>query len=606
MQISVIFVIIHSLEDFYTILLSVLYNNFERMVLSNMNKLSIRNKLILIFIIIFTIPIIISQLIFREYATRFSKESIEILNINNMKYIGASTDQFFGTIYNFSFYINMEKNITAYFSSSPNSPDIRQKQSAAQDVLSLLPFSNKYIKSVAVFGNNGQYVGSGNTQLTFSEQEKAKAKVYQGYYFWSVTPKADGSNEVDFCRLLRQPQNLSNEIGYLKIRLNMEDLDSLLSNSAHDGYSYFLVNENDELIYHFGDFDDEAILQYIKTNKLVDQENKTIFLDKWNCYVTPNKLTSIPWHIYSINKNIYTSSILETMQKVILIFTVLCFVFCFVLALIFTNVIVSPLKKLGHLMEHIENEDYTVRFRPNGNDEIAILATQFDQMTEKLHTLYNEVYLNNLKLKESQLSALQSQINPHFLYNTLDTIYWMSQFHHTEDVSQMVSALSRLFRLSLSGDKNDMVPLESELEHVRCYMYIQQIRYQDHLSYTIDTQVDTKHLSALKLILQPIVENAILHGIDKRGCGNVKINIFEQDDNLVYEVIDDAGTADVEKISKLLNSPVQSNESIGLKNINDRIILRYSDRYGISCEVKDGKTIFHVLLPIIKLDGESN
>ncbi len=221
-------------------------------------------------------------------------------------------------------------------------------------------------------------------------------------------------------------------------------------------------------------------------------------------------------------------------------------------------------------------------------------------MCERLQISYNEVDLKNIKLKDAQLSLLQSQINPHFLYNTLDTIYWMSEFNRTSDVSQMVSSLSRLFRLSLAGDENDMVPLTTEIEHVECYLYIQQVRHQDQLSYLLDTQVDASHYMVNKLILQPLVENAILHGIDVTGCGTVKIYIFQERDCLIYEVRNTGTAVDISAIQEILKKPISAESGIGIRNINDRIRLRHGNEYGISCSLEKDETVFRVTIPVIQ------
>lgn len=568
-----------------------------------MKIMSMRGKLNLIFIAIFIVPVAVSYFIMHKYAVDFSKDSIEMLNRNNMKYILSSTNSFFESIYDFSLYVNLEKNIISYFSGDMDDPAFSQKQSAAQDALSSLSFSNPYIKSVSIFSDKGPQIGSGSQILSLTDEERNLAKSYKGFYFWLVTPAGD-YNEMDFCRLLRQPANLNNEFGYIKIRLNTDSLDTLLQSETQGDYQYFIVNENNEMIYHTGNLEKYGIPKGITTELLAQYNGDTFFMEENQYYVTPAKLTLTPWYIYSVNAGSSTVSLSKTLQNTFFLFAVLCTIFCFFLAFLFTTIIVSPLKKLSLLMARIGEEDYSVRFHPKGRDEIGVLAAQFDKMTEKLETLYNEVYVSNLKLKESKLAILQAQINPHFLYNTLDTIYWMAKFHNNEDVCQMVSALSRLFRLSLSGGENDLVLLEGELEHIRCYLYIQKIRYQEQLTYQINNKSNPKNILVPKLILQPIIENAIHHGIGNHGHGHIDICISESDNCLIYEVSDDGGTADAEEINKMLRKPPQGEKGIGLKNINDRIVIRYSEKYGISCKVEDGKTIFRVVLPILK--GEVN
>ena len=571
-------------------------------------RIKLKAKLILIFVVIFLIPILLSLKIMDNYAVHFSQESTKSLNINNMKYIGAATDQLFTTVYNFSLYLGLEKNIRSYLLTAPTDENVQSMQIPAQEALSILPFSNTFIKSIAVFGNDGQFLNSGTTTLSLSDGERARADQYSGHYFWSFEQKDEQPN-IYFCRKLRLPANLATSIGYLKISMNLPELNQVFSQSGATNISYYIMDQSGTLFFSSDPGGGASeIASSFSYEALKAANGSSQYLPRQDCYITPYKIENTSWIVFSVSPNDYTPAITTELYKTFMAFSALCFVFCFILAMFFTRIIVSPLQKLGVLMEHIENEDYSVRFHAKGNDEITVLANQFDAMSEKLQSLYTQVYLSNLKLKQSQLSALQAQINPHFLYNTLDTIYWMSEFHHTGDVSRMISALSSLFRISISGDGDDMVPLQTEIEHVRCYMHIQQIRYQDQLSYSIDTQVDAEHTQVMKLILQPLVENAVIHGIGSVGRGNVTITVCEREGCLVYAITDDAGAADAAKINALIWDAASSSDGkgIGLKNINDRIILRYSKAYGIHCESDAGKTVFYVLLPMIRSDGDTN
>lgn len=573
-----------------------------------MLRIKLKTQLIVIFIVIFLIPILFSIKIMNDYAVRFSQESTQRLNISNMKYIGSATNQLFNSVYDFSLYLGLEKSISSYLLAPSSAENQLDLQLSAQGTLALLPFSNTFVKSVAVFRTDGQYLNSGTKKLTLNETERARADRYAGYYFWYFEREKD-IPDLYFCRQLRLPSNLSNIMGYLKISVSYKELDRLFFRPESDRTDYYIMDESGELLYGTNLKNENgktaASLSYGSLNALT---GNSALLSESNCFVTPYKIDKAPWVVFSVTENQYTSALTGTLNKSFLTYTVLCFVFCLILALIFTRIIVAPLKKLGTLMEHVQNEDYSVRFHAKGNDEITVLANQFDAMSEQLQTLYTQVYQYNLKLKQAQLSALQAQINPHFLYNTLDTIYWMSEFHHTGDVSQMVSSLSTLFRICISSNNDPMVPLKTELEHVKCYMHIQQIRYQNRLSYTINVQKELENLRVMKLILQPLLENSVIHGIGAVGRGSVTVNIYERDGRLIYEVIDDSHTADADKINRLIwcGDPDRKGKVTALRNINDRIVLSYSPDYGVYCINDKKRTIFYVLLPIIRTDGENN
>ncbi len=565
-----------------------------------MYKLSLKRQLIIVFVLLFLFPLVFSLCIMDDYAGRFAGDSIQRLNVQNMKHISASIDQVFRSVNDFSLYLLLEKNIRAYLSTPSGSPRETDLKVSAQEVLSILPISNTTIKAIALFGQQGQYLCTGINELGMSQAEKELADQNNGYYAWTVENAASQHPSIFFIRKLRIPTTLA-PIGYLKIRLNLDELASLFAMPREAETCYFIMTENDQLVY--ASAQDEQMRQAASSlsfAKLSENLGASVKLPRSDYYVTPCQVDCTPWIVFSVSQNDYGMVLRGTLTSTFISYIAVCSVFCLLLAIVFTRMIVAPLRKLGVLMEHISQEDYSVRFHAKGNDEIAMLANQFDMMSEKLQTLYTKVYLSELKLKQSQLSALQAQINPHFLYNTLDTIYWMSEFHHTSDVSQMIASLSALFRICISNGDSDQVSLKTEIEHVKCYMYIQQIRYQDQLSFSIHSTVDEERTSVMKLVLQPLVENAVIHGIGVVGHGTVTVEITQQEGKLVYEVSDDACVANAEEINAYIQAkdPVAEGKGIALRNINDRIVLRYSKQYGVTCICDGKRTTFRVLLPL--------
>lgn len=567
-------------------------------------KLNIRLKLILIFIVIFTIPMVISQIMFASYAKRFARDSTTTLNIQNMRSIGISLDQAFNSLYDFGLYATFETNITEFLTTPPDSPQFNQHRLNVINTLALLPYSNENVEGISIWGKNGQYVRSGE-RIYLTEEEQKFLNQNKGYPIWNFQTDPIGNTQIYFSRLLRIPTNLSAEIGYLKISMNIKALDSLFPAKGPIGTDYYIMDQQGNLVYHHSkDFPtSNSILSGITPALLKDNLESSLYHGTYDCYITPYQLSRTGWYLFGISTNNFENTVLNSLNTTRVIFTICCTFICLMLSFAFTVLIVSPLKKLGRTMEYITAiEDFSTRAEVTGHDEISNLAIQFNEMCEKLQVSYNEVYLKNIKLKEAEISNLQAQINPHFLYNTLDTIYWMSEFNRTADVSQMISTLSRLFRLSLAGDENDMVPLSSELEHIRCYLYIQQVRHQEQLSYHINTELESSNFMVIKLILQPLVENAILHGIDVTGSGIVRIHIRQEGECLIYEVWNTGTGVNLDSIQEILQKPISAETGIGIKNINDRIKLRHGKSYGITCAVESGETVFRVTMPVIRIE----
>jgi two-component system sensor histidine kinase YesM len=248
-------------------------------------------------------------------------------------------------------------------------------------------------------------------------------------------------------------------------------------------------------------------------------------------------------------------------------------------------------------MKKVEQSDY---FRMEevellASREVEALTKRFNRMMRKIGELMENVIAEQNAQRKSELKALQNQINPHFLYNTLDSILWMIENQRNSEAGQMVVALARLFRIGISNG-NEVIPLREELEHVRNYLLIQSIRYADSFEYSFETEPAALDTDTMKLILQPIVENCIYHGLkNKIDKGRININVSLEEDCLVLKVSDNGYGMRQEKIDELYGSfedGVASN-SVGLKNIFQRVMIYYGGRAEmlIESELDEGTTI---------------
>ncbi len=277
-----------------------------------------------------------------------------------------------------------------------------------------------------------------------------------------------------------------------------------------------------------------------------------------------------------------------------IIFAVLLIV-TLILVEFISHSITKPIKNLCISTKLVGNGDFTTRVPHSESDEIAMLATSFNTMIEKIGSLVEDVKLEQINLRKTELKLLQAQINPHFLYNTLDTIIWLAEGNKTKDVIQMVSALSKFFRIALSKGY-DYISIKEEEMLIRSYLQIQQYRYQDILEYEINISEQLENCSILKLTLQPIVENALYHGIkNKRGMGKIVIEGYCQG-NIVFLKVKDNGIGmdqgQVEKIKKLFTkskeNDIPEQKGFGLFNVNERIKLNFGAEYGIDVKSEYG------------------
>jgi len=295
---------------------------------------------------------------------------------------------------------------------------------------------------------------------------------------------------------------------------------------------------------------------------------------------------------YTKWKTIGVFSLSETLKEVTILrhYSILIGLVTLILAVIaaffFTASIAKPLGKLRSLMKKAEEGDLSVRFNSKYNDEIGQLGNSFNTMIKEISNLVDMVYTEQKRKREAELKTLQAQIKPHFLYNTLYTIQWMAGEHGAQEVVRIVGALANLFRIGLSKGK-EMIPVHEELEHVRSYLMIQKARYEDKLIYEINYEEEILNYRVLKLILQPLVENAIYHGIHaKRGGGTIKITARMDKEKLYFSVADDGIGMTEEKLAELRKSlDSQHGEAartgFGIFNVNERIRLSFGSEYGL-------------------------
>ena len=250
-----------------------------------------------------------------------------------------------------------------------------------------------------------------------------------------------------------------------------------------------------------------------------------------------------------------------------------------VLGLLFSRVFTRKIEELTRNMDQVNHGSREVTVYSDSNDEIGIMVNSFRKMMDEINRLIDEVYVNKIALKEYELKALQAQINPHFLYNTLSMMNWMAIRSNQMDISKVTLALSTFYRTALSKGE-DVVTVENCIQNTKAYLEIQLVMH-DH-GFTVDWEIDPtiKNEKMPKLLLQPIVENAIEHGIDEKeeGDKNLSLSFRGKEDVVEITVRDNGKGMEQEKAEKLVTYQAKG---YGLKNVNDRIHLLYGNEYGI-------------------------
>lgn len=410
--------------------------------------------------------------------------------------------------------------------------------------------------------------------------------------------------------LSREVQSYENGTfrGVILINLNMNKITEIC-NSFQEKQENFIciINDKGELVYEQQNgkerfaFDEKENRQ--KLNTALERMKESCFRLNYRgekYLVTRTDMKTTGWTLVSMVP--YKSVMAETMAisgVMILAVVITLIVTLLLLNLILTGV-VKPLKKLEKYMVQVNPDNMDQRMEILTDDEIGHLSMKFNQMMDRIRNLKEQVIEEQEDKRKYELQALQAQINPHFLYNTLDSIIWMAETNDSNIVA-MTEALAKLFRISLNKG-NEEISLERELEHVKNYLIIQSMRYADKFTYEISVDPGVERCRTIKLILQPIVENCIYHGIKKkRGTGKITIRAYRREQNLIIEVSDDGCGMPKEISRKILSDEIESENisgsGIGVKNVNERIQLRFGKKYGLSYSSEEGvgTTVTYVL-----------
>lgn len=353
-----------------------------------------------------------------------------------------------------------------------------------------------------------------------------------------------------------------NHLGMLLIDIKYEVLDEFLKNCEliEDGDA-IILDENNQIVY----YKDISCIASHKNCLIKFKNFKEGYTPSTNTFIIKYPIKNTNWFLVSV-------SYLKKIDKLKIYFFELIFLSClisliitFIISTFILNKITKPIKQLEKHMREFSSNLSKINLDGDVANEVLSLQNHFNDMVDRIKYL-----------REYEINALYSQINPHFLYNTLDTIIWMAEFQDTEKVISITKSLASFFRISLSNGK-EKIPLKDEIKHIEEYLYIQKQRYQDKLNYFIDIQDELKNIEVPKIILQPIVENAIYHGIKNLETMG-KIQIYSKIlGNKIEIIVEDNGVG----FKKAKYHNTFKTGGIGIKNVNKRIQFYYGKEYGV-------------------------
>ncbi|MBP1966162.1 cache domain-containing sensor histidine kinase [Paenibacillus aceris] len=428
---------------------------------------------------------------------------------------------------------------------------------------------------------------------TFTESNSADAN-------WSPSHKVGGytvssnANVVSFLKKVRN--SYGNQIGILWMDVNERTLENIYTTGrvAPNGYTMILDDANNVISIS----DKTLVTQKLEPTKslmfepVFAEDNGYYFTDEDDVrmLVAFATIHTTGWKMISVvpaNELFVDAS---RVKNIIMVSVLIMIVMSTIIAYFLSRRITRPISNLIRLMEKVAEGNMSVRAKVDNSDEIGKLNKHFNIMIGDIQNLISTVFVSNLKQKEAELASLEAQINPHFLYNTLQSIKWLSDIHQAPDIGEMAVSLAKIFRFSIKG--TPIVSLYEELQHVKDYISIQKFRYGDRFELETRIPEDILGCQIPKLIIQPLVENAIFHGIEtKEEQGTITIWAAVDEQSLHIGVEDDGAEISEEKLEAIRRSLLTSagkyaepKKSLGLRNIHERLQMLYGNDYGLQVD----------------------
>ncbi|AET60019.1 YesM [Paenibacillus terrae HPL-003] len=460
-----------------------------------------------------------------------------------------------------------------------------------------------YIQSIYLYDSAGREFLAGDSSKPIKNKDKvlalSQADKYEGKNHWM---ELEGSNgDLISVRLIQSYENLNFEtIGKLLVRVHLDKIVSGLPKPHGEIAGNIVITKEDEVFYSEKGIDD---LKEYHFNAKNDQGYSIEYINGERSFVSHITTDFKDWTYWSIIPfNMMFSKITAAKYTLVLVF-MLMFVFLISLGFKFLRKFTNPIQELAATMQEVQKGNFHAvnLLNPStiNEDEIGILYRNFITMIQRIDELIQENFSKQLLIKETEFKALQAQINPHFLYNTLESVNWLAKINKQKQISSMVEALGHLMRYS-TNFKQGIITLEEELDILKSYLTIQKYRFDDRIDFQMDFPSHVAKYKIPKLILQPLLENSFKHAVEPSiYLSVIKLHVYQEEDKLFIRIEDNGPGIDPLILQKVKEGKLNlKGTGIGLNNIDDRIKLYAGEQYGLRIENLSGKgTAITVVLP---------
>lgn len=583
----------------------------------------LQTRIFLYFIIVVLIPLLSLGIFSYINSTKLLEKQVLIQQNQNIGLIESNIKLMLDDVKDISFYI-MNNETFQNLLNHPKPDEYNLAQQTMVSYLSNLKVAKSYISFIIVYGENGFLYRDFNDfyREVIPYQQLMESPTYivtaakAGEANWMFSsdplfPYLQQYNEIMIGRRITNIYDADQKLGMLFMGVRREALlDSIKGLGISESTQLLLIDDNYNLV---ASNQKSRDIEYYRQGDLALKKTLTrpgsspvVHVNGKDYYVTTAQVEPYQWSVVSLTPLKELRSQNQVLLRFTLIASVSLLLIVGLLSMFLSRNVTSPIKKLLRSMSDFKRGDFNQKVPVESKDEIGLLTQKYNQMVVELNELIQKVYISQTNQKMIELKTLQAQIEPHFLYNTLDYIFLSSKINGDNDTAEVVRSLSQLFRISLNRG-NDYYKLENEINQIRAYVHIQHARFPKRFRVEYDVDAKVEPYLTSKLLLQPIVENAIIHSFDAKaeGEGILRITGHLATEGIVFTVEDNGKGMTEQQVAALLEVSPKSSGGYGIKNVNERLTMLFGEEYRLRIASTLGKgTVVTIYLPIIHNEEE--
>lgn len=573
---------------------------------------------LLIFLLLVILPTLgVGILVQSSYTQILQKQYVQS-TLRNLDAVVNQLEEQFSMVEDIADYLIYNADLNAYLQSDPEeySERIDRLQESVEGLLIFHIFSKPYILSITIEGLNGRLIEMGEPVIGDERAWQLEAAEQRGKIVWSegytVNSGWKGNiSVVSLFRVLNLYKDVTTPLGNLTIRLDEQSIVDLLENEQYreEGFVFVVGPDGEHVLQSekalTSQLDPNHILETMNSKGVRDMSYKA---DGSSYYTFSRVMEGTNWTVVTaIPKSVIDQQLVGVRWLMTTVLIVILLLLITALAG-FQYMIISPILRLKNETTRVMMGDFNARVPVNSNNEISDLNRKFNAMVDTIQELIDHKYKMEIRERESELKLLQSQVDPHFLYNTLDTIRWTARLENADKASHLIEMLSRFFRSSMNNGQY-VTSMQQEMEFVQSYLTLHQVRLGTRLHYALFMEYSLADLKMPKTVIQPLVENFLIHGFNTKSNNNwIKVNAYHNGDEVWIDVRDNGKGIEAQRMAQIqasLKGRQQRSDKIGaLQNINERLTIFYGPGAGLELMSSQEKgTFVRIKIPYLNSNG---